>query len=214
MLSGCLRAVLLNNVKVPVSGPKLQHPGKQPCSSCFFFLCLSFSTHCHFPPKTHQLPYFTHTRIAVSSHNFARCVVWCDPSSFPSSLHLCLHFSLSLPCRCSSVLPFPFMQNYSPFPRNLWRNATNFPIVLLLKHCHNSLFPLKEKRHCSFFRQPVWYLWERTNITDSYREKEKHEKKKENVTAEGKPYLCVKFVCDYVCVKMVNSWGVIRVNHR
>ncbi|KAF3836022.1 hypothetical protein F7725_028580 [Dissostichus mawsoni] len=50
-------AVLLNNVEVPVTGPKLQHAGKQPCSAS-----VSFPLHIlSLPPETHQLYNYTQT---------------------------------------------------------------------------------------------------------------------------------------------------------
>lgn len=93
------------------------------------------------------------------------------------------------------------MQNYSPFPTNLWGNASNFPIVLLLKYYHKSLFSFMEKKVLLVFLGNLCDICEKkTNITVSYREQVKGwEGKKESFDAEGNPYLCAS-VSDHVCV--------------
>lgn len=85
--------MLLNNVEVPVSGPKLQHPGKQPCSGFLSLRLIFLSTHCHFPSKTHQLPYYTHTHVqierkSVHTNLFAvLCLIPSIPPPLPSIPH-------------------------------------------------------------------------------------------------------------------------------
>lgn len=172
------------------------------------------STHLHFPPKTHQLPCYTHTAQSVHTNLFAvLCLIPSIlPPSLPSSLHPRLPLSLSLPCGCFSVLSLPFMQNYSPFPTNLRGNASNFPIVLLLKHYHKSLFSLMEKKALLFFSGNLCDIWEKkTNITDSYRER--------GVRVRGKSWVsqlkatlisvCVcmpVIMCVWLCVCVLKYW--------
>lgn len=108
------------------------------------------------------------------------------------------------------------MQNYSPFAANLWRKASNFPVVLLLKHYHNRLFSLKEKKGIAFFfffTQPVWCFWKGSTIRDSYRGRERLTKLKESQSLWSM-YVCRLWECVSENVHAYLSCGSAALMHR
>lgn len=121
--------VLLNNVEVPVSGLKLQHLGKQPCSG-FFPLYLFLSPEFRFAPESRWLPHITDTHIRRRVRPNVFAVLGLIPSNhplLPSCFHPCRSLSPSL-ANAFLFLSFPFIQNYSPFVANLQGTPQTFQL--------------------------------------------------------------------------------------